>query len=172
MDLVTRFGIFLYLSFLIIQNPFRNYRLQIQLLIFIKHHSKNKATVSYLAKEFNLTKATISDTIKILKQKKYITKTINANDESRPNECPVNDLGSWRMSVYPPPERMLCLPVTDEYGRSRKVIAECVICIMEYEIGDQVVWSTSRLCQHAFHTDCILAWLSKAKKRCPICRYP
>jgi len=98
------------------------------------------------------------------------TKTINANDESRPNECPVNDLGSWRMSVYPPPERMLCLPVTDEYGRSRKVIAECVICIMEYEIGDQVVWSTSRLCQHAFHSDCILAWISKAKKRCPICR--
>ncbi|MCP2028319.1 DNA-binding MarR family transcriptional regulator [Flavobacterium sp. HSC-32F16] len=54
--------------------------IQIQLLIFIKHHSKNKATVSYLAKEFNLAKATISDTIKILEQKLYITKTVNAND--------------------------------------------------------------------------------------------
>lgn len=54
--------------------------IQIQLLIFIKHHTKNKATVSYLAKEFNLTKATISDTIKILEQKEYITKVVNSND--------------------------------------------------------------------------------------------
>ncbi|KRB59745.1 MarR family winged helix-turn-helix transcriptional regulator [Flavobacterium sp. Root186] len=54
--------------------------IQIQLLIFIKHHKKNKATVSYLAKEFNLTKATISDTIKALEQKKYITKVVNASD--------------------------------------------------------------------------------------------
>jgi len=54
--------------------------IQIQVLIFIKHHTKNKATVSYLAKEFNVTKATISDTIKILEQKKYITKTVNTTD--------------------------------------------------------------------------------------------
>lgn len=54
--------------------------IQIQLLIFIKHHSKNRATVSYMAKEFNLTKATISDTIKILEQKKYISKTVNTAD--------------------------------------------------------------------------------------------
>jgi len=99
------------------------------------------------------------------------TKTMNGNGGSCLNEYPVNNQSSsWRKSVYPPPELMLCLPVTDEYGRTRKVIAECVICIMEYEIGDQVVWSTSRLCQHAFHSDCILAWISKAKKRCPICR--
>ncbi|WP_343694481.1 MarR family winged helix-turn-helix transcriptional regulator [Flavobacterium sp.] len=54
--------------------------IQIQLLIFIKHHTKNRATVSYMAKEFNLTKATISDTIKILEQKKYISKTVNTAD--------------------------------------------------------------------------------------------
>lgn len=54
--------------------------IQIQLLIFIKNHSKNKATVSYLAKEFNLTKATISDTIKILEQKDYVKKVLNEKD--------------------------------------------------------------------------------------------
>lgn len=54
--------------------------IQIQLLIFLRHHTENKATVSYLAKEFNLTKATISDTIKILEQKGYIVKAINAKD--------------------------------------------------------------------------------------------
>lgn len=54
--------------------------IQIQVLIFIKNHSKTKATVSYLAKEFNITKATISDTIKILEQKKYIEKALNEKD--------------------------------------------------------------------------------------------
>src|SRR5690606_28008540 len=39
-----------------------------------------KATVSYLAKEFNLTKATISDTIKILEQKEYVKKALNEKD--------------------------------------------------------------------------------------------
>lgn len=54
--------------------------IQIQVLLFIKNHSKNKSTVSYLAKEFNLTKATVSDTIKTLEQKKYITKEIQLSD--------------------------------------------------------------------------------------------
>jgi DNA-binding MarR family transcriptional regulator len=54
--------------------------IQIQLLIFIKHHSQDKSTVSYLAQEFNLTKPTISDAIKVLEQKKIIKKSIDAND--------------------------------------------------------------------------------------------
>jgi hypothetical protein len=67
--------------------------------------------------------------------------------------------------------RFLCLPVTDNHGNLRKVDAECSICIMEYDVGDEVVWSTRRSCRHAFHSDCILLWLSKGKKRCPICRH-
>lgn len=54
--------------------------IQIQLLIFIRHHSSDKATVSYLAQEFNLTKPTISDAIKILGQKKLIQKILNTDD--------------------------------------------------------------------------------------------
>jgi DNA-binding MarR family transcriptional regulator len=54
--------------------------IQIQLLIFIKHHSQDKSTVSYLAQEFNLTKPTISDAIKVLEQKKIIKKSTDASD--------------------------------------------------------------------------------------------
>lgn len=54
--------------------------IQIQILIFIKHHSAAKTTVSYLSKEFNLTKATVSDTIKILERKEYISKIENEKD--------------------------------------------------------------------------------------------
>lgn len=43
--------------------------IQIQVLIFLLHHSIDKCKVSYLADEFNMTKATISETVKILEQK-------------------------------------------------------------------------------------------------------
>ncbi len=54
--------------------------IQIQLLIFIQHHSKEKTTISYLAQEFNFTKPTISDAIKVLEQKKLIKKYTDNTD--------------------------------------------------------------------------------------------
>lgn len=54
--------------------------IQVQVLIFLLHHSEEKRTVSYLAAEFNMTKATISDTVKALLQKRLITKTYASQD--------------------------------------------------------------------------------------------
>ena len=54
--------------------------IQVQVLIFLLHHDEIKRKVSYLAKEFNMTKATISDTIKTLEQKGLITKTHESLD--------------------------------------------------------------------------------------------
>ncbi len=54
--------------------------IQIQLLIFIRHHSSDKATISYLAQEFNFTKPTISDAIKVLEEKKLLKKTAHDTD--------------------------------------------------------------------------------------------
>ncbi len=54
--------------------------IQIQLLIFINYHKQSKSTISYLAQEFNLSKPTISDTIKTLEQKKYLTKIADTID--------------------------------------------------------------------------------------------
>ena len=54
--------------------------IQIQLLIFIRHHSSEKATISYLAQEFNFTKPTISDAIKILEEKKLVKKITQDTD--------------------------------------------------------------------------------------------
>lgn len=60
-------------------------------------------------------------------------------------------------------ERRVCLPSND-------VIAECFICFKEYQSGDTIVWSTMEGCPHAFCQECILTWLSRGKKRCPVCR--
>lgn len=54
--------------------------IQIQILIFLLFHSTEKRKVSYLADEFNMTKATISDSIKVLEQKKFIRKEYEAHD--------------------------------------------------------------------------------------------
>lgn len=54
--------------------------IQVQVLVFLLHHSDEKRKVSYLAEEFNMTKATISETIKILEQKKLIKKEYERHD--------------------------------------------------------------------------------------------
>jgi DNA-binding MarR family transcriptional regulator len=54
--------------------------IQVQVLIFLLHHSDEKRKVSYLAGEFNMTKATISDTIKTLQQKELIRKEYELPD--------------------------------------------------------------------------------------------
>lgn len=54
--------------------------IQIQVLIFLLFHTENQCTVSYLAQEFNMTKATISDSIKVLLQKELIKKIDNRLD--------------------------------------------------------------------------------------------
>ena len=54
--------------------------IQVQVLIFLLHHSDQKRKVSYLAEEFNMTKATISETIKTLEQKQLIKKEYAQHD--------------------------------------------------------------------------------------------
>ena len=45
---------------------------QIQILIFIAYHKTKLCNVSHLAKEFNITKPTVSDAVRVLNNKKYI----------------------------------------------------------------------------------------------------
>lgn len=66
--------------------------IQIQFLIFLLHHSKEKRKVSYLAQEFNLSKATVSETIKLLIEKKLAYKT-NAPNDSRSFIISLTDYG-------------------------------------------------------------------------------
>ena len=52
----------------------------------------------------------------------------------------------------------------------RGISTYCNICLLEYEIGDIVVWSRRpNGCHHAWHEDCLLDWL-KRKPTCPNCR--
>ena len=54
--------------------------IQIQILIFIYFHSHEKCKVGYLADEFNMTKATISDSVKVLLSKELVAKETDPID--------------------------------------------------------------------------------------------
>ncbi len=54
--------------------------IQIQMLIFLLTHSEEQRKVSYLAQEFNMTKATISDALRVLEEKSLVKKTSDPND--------------------------------------------------------------------------------------------
>ncbi|MCW3462658.1 MarR family winged helix-turn-helix transcriptional regulator [Chitinophaga nivalis] len=54
--------------------------IQIQVLTFLLHYPEEKRTVTSLASYFNMTKATISDAVKSLEQKNYLTRKPSATD--------------------------------------------------------------------------------------------
>lgn len=54
--------------------------IQNQILIFLLFHPAEKCRVGYLAQEFNMTKATISDAIKVLLQKNLVEKQNDLQD--------------------------------------------------------------------------------------------
>ncbi|MEO1031932.1 MAG: MarR family winged helix-turn-helix transcriptional regulator [Bacteroidota bacterium] len=54
--------------------------IQIQILVFIAYHKQSLCNVSYLAKEFNVTKPTISDAVRALDKKDLIVKDYSSSD--------------------------------------------------------------------------------------------
>ncbi len=54
--------------------------IQLQILIFLYFRESSMRTITYLAKEFNMTKPTISDAVRVLVEKKYLNKIPDPND--------------------------------------------------------------------------------------------
>ncbi len=71
--------------------------IQIQILIFIAFHKQDLCKVSHLAEEFNVTKPTVSDAIKVLDKKGLITKDFSSPD-SRSYSILLSDLGKGIVS--------------------------------------------------------------------------
>lgn len=61
--------------------------------------------------------------------------------------------------------QVLKLPMVD-YG-SRDGERACAICIEEFAHGDKL---RQLPCQHEFHTECIIPWLTERHSCCPLCK--
>ena len=59
--------------------------IQIKILLFASSHSPDLCNVSYLAKEFNVTKPTISDAVRVLLKKVFLEKDNSPADSRRYN---------------------------------------------------------------------------------------
>lgn len=66
--------------------------IQIQLLLFIHFHKAQLCKVSYLAQEFNMTKATISDAVRVL-EKKELLKRIPSVEDKRSHSLQITSKG-------------------------------------------------------------------------------
>jgi len=53
-------------------------------------------------------------------------------------------------------------------SRIRHHQTSCAVCIEEYNEGDQL---RQLPCQHEFHTECILPWLTERHSSCPLCKH-
>lgn len=67
--------------------------IQIQILIFVAFHKPELCKVSYLAKEFNVTKPTISDAVRVLDKKGMVSKDFSSCD-SRSYSLRLTELGT------------------------------------------------------------------------------
>ena len=67
--------------------------IQIQLLLFVAFHKSELCNVSHLAREFNLTKPTISDAVRVLARKGLIVKKFSSSD-SRSYSITLSDAGA------------------------------------------------------------------------------
>ena len=61
--------------------------------------------------------------------------------------------------------------VEDYFGitNARERGTTCDICLLDFEVGEEVAWSPNPECVHSFHKDCVLDWLIR-KPSCPSCR--
>lgn len=123
---------------------FRLSPIQIQILIFLHTHSEDKRNVSYLAKEFNLTKATVSDAVQSLFRKKLITK-IRSQSDARGYVIELTHSGKLlyqKISAY---SNELIEPIFKLSRNEKEILLGNLINII-YQLNKSGVISIQRMC--------------------------
>lgn len=118
--------------------------IQLQILIFLRFHDVEKRTVSYLAREFAMTKATISDAVKALEQKQYIEKKTHTGD-SRSSTIHLTNAGKKRVeqaAVFANPVRDIVLAMSDD----RKSVLLSGLAELLGKLHEQGLLPVQRMC--------------------------
>jgi DNA-binding MarR family transcriptional regulator len=88
--------------------------IQVQFLVYLKHHAKRDSSVSHLAKTFDLSKATVSDAVSALENKGYLERKPSQEDKraailvlTKTGQSLSKELESWADDVK---EQLVKLP--------------------------------------------------------------
>lgn len=118
--------------------------IQIQILIFINYHKLELCNVSHLAKEFNVTKPTISDAVRILDKKVLINKVYSSAD-SRSYAIQLSDFGKHIVSETKnfahPLKTQLERVETEDLEQTFKTLSELI-----YKLNRIGILSVQRTC--------------------------
>ena len=124
--------------------------IQMQLLIFIKYHNSDKQRrIASMAREFNMTKATISDSIKVLEQKGLIERADDMLD-NRSFNFSLTDKGvklTGMIENFTKPLdgaiATLSTPQKNEFLVS--------VLVLIYRLNQNGIISTQRMCYNCYY---------------------
>lgn len=118
--------------------------IQLQILIFTKYHSNDKCTVSYLANEFHITKATISDSIKTLVTKKYVKK-INNSADTRSFHLELTPIGDAITDQIKDYTETIKEPVLGLQNDKKEVLLDSLLSLI-FTFTNKGIINTQRMC--------------------------
>lgn len=123
--------------------------IQIQILLFCSTHKKENLKVSFLANEFDLTKATVSDSIKVLIKKDLLSKEINPSD-SRSFTVQLTRKGNEIVEKTKGFSSVLTQSIDTLTAIEKESLLNNILNII-YQLNQQKIISIQRMCFTCFH---------------------
>lgn len=123
--------------------------IQIQILIFLLFHEQGKCKISYLASEFNMTKATISDSVKVLLLKKLIKKHSD-NSDTRSYSVTLSPEGYKTAAKAAAFAGRIEKPIS-HLGSEQKIIVLNGLLNVIYELNRSGIITIQRMCLSCTH---------------------
>jgi DNA-binding MarR family transcriptional regulator len=124
--------------------------IQMQILIFLKYHTSDKQRrIAFIAKEFNLTKATISDSVKALEQKGLIKRETDTVD-SRSFNFSLTEKGMKLTGVVENFTVPLDIAISSLSQDQKNYLLSSIFDLI-FRLNSQGIISTQRMCYNCFY---------------------
>lgn len=123
--------------------------IQLRVLLFLESHHEDMATGTYLSREFNVTKATMSDVVKVLIEKKLVQKKENATDV-RSQVLKLTAAGK-KMAAATGQFAGKLLPYIESLDAKQKLMLKEVLLGMIFHLYKEGVVNTQRMCYNCVH---------------------
>lgn len=118
--------------------------IQIQILVFLLFHSSEKRKISYLAQEFNMTKATVSEAVKILVQKDFLSKETEVND-TRSFVIYLTEKGKKTAEQVSSFANILVKPINSLDSTQKEILFKTLLDLI-YQLNQAQIIQVQRMC--------------------------